>query len=416
MQRLLLCPDPTWRRVRALKPERRDSTFAITEGFNLVESHDFLFQPWQVMPGPDGAIYFTDRPAQATGEGGQLIQKREGRFYRLSWAGGPAHPALALRSLNSWSRFASQGGTELIKSLGAADFSDRRIAQQELRRRGALNKAGLIEAVANLDLPVDARIQAAGALCSMWDDEVKKALIKLAIDDDAILRRLAAECLGRNSPKRDSQVQEVLLHVLGDADPASRRSVALAMARVAAPDAADCLATALTFDIGGDLYLRDGLVRALELLGKPGLERLLALANSGEPDRLDLAVESFCALRSPMAIELLAQLLGHPHLQTEQRMRLVRSLARYQINHARDFLPMLRYLAGRPSQEPEVWTALIEVARVQYLRKAGGFVRLVASLARMECLSEKTTKTGTAATEMQPFPVFVCGSFQAAEA
>jgi quinoprotein glucose dehydrogenase len=380
IQGLVLFPEPARRTIRALKPERRDSTFKITEGFNLVESHDRLFEPAHVLIGPDGAIYFSDRPAVAGNDGKPQSQKRDGRLYRLSWIGGPLYPALALRSFTSWARFVSLGGTDLAMSLGSVDFTDRRIAQQELIRRGTLNKTGLIEAVGNPKLTVDARMLAAGVLSSIWDNDVKNVLLKLATDDEPVLRRMAAECLGRNSPKQDPQVQEALLYILGDPDSDSRRSVALAMAKVAAPDGADSLATALSFDIGSDLYLRDGLVRALERLGKPGLEPLLAMANSGEEDRLDLAVESWCALRSPIALELLPQLLNNPHLQTEQRVRLIRSLARFPIGDSGAFLPIIRYFAERPLRETEGWTALIEVARVRYLRRPGGFVRLLSYL------------------------------------
>ncbi len=377
IQGLLLCPDPDQHCIRALHAERRDSSFAISEAFDLVRSRDPLFQPCQIMTGPDGAMYLRDRAVQTVWPGQPVTPKREGRLYRLSWTGGPAHPGLPLRSLTSWSRFAGQGGADLIKSLGSADFSDRLYAQQELIRRAKINKAKLLGAVGNADLELDARMLAAGALSTVWDEEVKNALINLASDDEALLRRIAAECLGRNGSKKDLAIQEALLHLLGDPDPSSRRAIALAMAKVAAPEAADCLATTLSFDIGGDLYLRDGLVRSLEMLGKPGLERLLALANSGEETWLELAVESFCALRLPVAIELLPQLLGNPHLQTEQRVRLVRSLARYQVARPRDLLPIFRYFAAQPPHELEVWTALIEVLAVQYLNGAGGMVHLI---------------------------------------
>lgn len=375
VQGLLLCPDPARGAILALKPERRDSSFAITEQFDLVRNEDRHFVLTQVLVGPDGAIYFCEKPAPGDSPA-PSAKKREGRLYRLSWVGGPAHPALPLRDPSSWSRIKSLGGGDLVKRLAAADASDSQIAQQELMRRGPLNKAALIQALSNREFATEARILAAGALCVGWDAEVKSALIKLATDDDAVLRRIAAECLGRRGAERDPQIREVLLQVLGEPDPASRRSVALAIARVAAPDAADCLATALSFDIGGDLYLRDGLLRALERLGKPGVERLLALANSGEDDRLELAIESFSALRSPAALAVLPQLLGQPHLRGDQRGRLVRSLARYDRVRGADFLPVARTLGERPPHEIEVWSAWLEVGAVRCLGSPGGFVPL----------------------------------------
>jgi HEAT repeat protein len=380
MQGLLLCPDPARHALLAFRPERRDATFAITEQFDLIRSDDPQFIPTRALIAPDGAIYLATRPEAGQPGAPSAAGKRTGRLYRLTWAGGPAHPALPPGDLSSWTGMVSLTGADLVKKLASVHGGEGRAAQQELLRRGPSNKAALIQALHNRDLATDAKILAAGALCAWWDDEIKNALIKLATDDDAALRRIAAECLCRNSASKDPKVQEVLLYILGDPDPSTRRSVALAMARVGAPEAADCLATALSFDIGGDACLRDGLVRALEFLGKPGLERLLALANSGEDDRLELAAESFCALRSPAALALLPQLLDHPHLRTEQRVRLVRSLARYENPRFGDFSPIIRQFAARPPVEPEVWLALLEVGAVRFAHNPGGFVRLFFTL------------------------------------
>jgi quinoprotein glucose dehydrogenase len=375
VQGLVLCPDPINHSVQALKTERRDSTFVIAEAFELVHSSDSAFNPWQLAPGPDGALYLIERPEPAANRAG--VAPRAGRLYRLSWSGGPAHPALALRDSRSLSHFGAMNAEDLVKALNDADRTDRQSAQQELILRGATVKAALLKAVGDREWSAEARTLAAGALCNLWDDEVKIALIRLATDDDTNLRRVGAECLGRYGAKHDAQIQEVLLHILGDPDPITRRSVALAMAHVAAADAADCVATTLSFDIGGDAYLRDGLVRALEYLGKPGLERILALANSGEPDLLELAVNSFCALRSPSGLEMLPLLLVNPHLQPGQRVRLIRSLARYRIDKPQQLSPIVRYAVERRPAEPEFWLALGEVLSVQLIKGPGGFVQLL---------------------------------------
>src|SRR5262249_31018579 len=161
------------------------------------------------------------QPDRTSGKAGSSATRRVGRLYRLSWSGGPAHPELPLRSQTSWSAIASLGGSELIKKLAASEAGDARIAQQELIPRGPINKAAIHSMLPDREAPSDAKILAAGALCSWWDDDVKNAMIKLATDDDTILRRIAAECLGRYSPRRDPLVQQTLLYILGDPDPAT---------------------------------------------------------------------------------------------------------------------------------------------------------------------------------------------------
>ena len=267
---------------------------------------------------------------------------------------------------------------ELIKSLSAL-IPRVRFAQNELISRGTGGKSALLKAMGDAELSSTARTLLAGVLCNMWDQDVKRAFIRLATDDETALRRVAAECLGRYGASHDAQVQEVLLHILGDADPSTRRSVSLAMARIAAPEVADCLGTSLSFDIGGDAFLRDGLVRALERLGKPGIERLLALADSGEDDLLERAVDSFCALRTPFALEMLPQLLANPHLQPGQRARLIRSMARYRIDHARQLVPGLRFAAERHPADLGFWSALTEVLCVHFAGMEGP-IRLLCSL------------------------------------
>jgi quinoprotein glucose dehydrogenase len=375
-QGLILCPDPEAHAVVALTPGRLDSSFRVTESFHLVQSADAAFLPAQLLVGPDGCLYLLDRRASVPAAG----SRPEGRIYRMSWAGGPAHPGLAPRDQKSWAKMSSFNGAELIGALDSADGSNRDIAQKILIARGSINRGVLLAAVENRELRNECRALAAGALCSMWNDTVQQALIRLATDDETALRRCAARCLGRYGRSQDPQAQEALLRILGDPDPATRREVALAMARIGAPEAADCIAGALSFDIGTDLCLRDGLVRALERLGKPGLEQLLKLGNSGEADRLELAVNAFCALRAPLGLGLWPQLFNNPHLANADRARLIRSLARYSADSVGAANRALVGVVAVLDANWELWVAASEVVRARQLRGVGGFVRLVFSL------------------------------------
>ena len=133
----------------------------------------------------------------------------------------------------------------------------------------------------------------------MWNGDVQAVAIDfLTKESSADLRRLSADALGLNAAKGDEDVHNGLLRALTDSAPEVRRSAALAMSRVAAPGAADVLVNTWAFDDGRDPVLRDGLVRAIENLGKPGVNRLIALGESGVQKETDKVVEAFTMFRT----------------------------------------------------------------------------------------------------------------------
>src|SRR5205823_5821576 len=142
-----------------------------------------------------------------------------------------------------------------------------------------------------------------GALESLWNKDVSAGFVELLDDADADLRRLAADGLGLNTTPGDNAVHEALVRALNDEDPKVKRTIALALARVGAPGVEDVLVNALQFDKGKDEYLFDGLIRAVENTGKPGIDKLLALSDSGVAKDLDRVVEVFQATRSKAAYE-----------------------------------------------------------------------------------------------------------------
>ncbi len=94
-------------------------------------------------------------------------------------------------------------------------------------------------------------------------------------------------------------------------DPAVRRAAALALGRVGGDGAAEHARERLQARREGDVFLKDGYVRGLERLGKPGIDALLSLAASGDKER-DLAVEAFLALRTQAGADALPELLLRP--------------------------------------------------------------------------------------------------------
>jgi putative membrane-bound dehydrogenase-like protein len=358
---LLLYPDVFRRLIRAYKVEKAGASFAITEEFEFMKSDDPLFRPCQMVTGPDGAIYVVDWRTDSGGAGRLSGDGVHGRIYRLSWSGTAEQPALPLRGLDSWAKVAKLDDAALVKALMGGYATDRTYAQQELRRRGDRNRPALLSLLQDGDAPPPARVAALGVLQSFWNDEVESEFIALLKGGDADLRRLAADGLGLNAPRKSARVHSALLKQLGDDDLAVRRSVALAMGHVAAPGAADSLANALAFDDSRDVYLRDGLVRALEALGAPGIEAMVALANSGDSKVIDKVVEAFAATRTRPAAEAIPGLLANPHLSIARRADLVRSCTNYLLDPPLSLEAVFAYLISHPEEAAAVKLAALEV-------------------------------------------------------
>src|SRR5581483_10180459 len=113
-------------------------------------------------------------------------------------------------------------------------------------------------------------------------------------------------------------------------------------------------------DHDADVFLKDGYIRALERLGKSGIQALLVLATSGDKD-LNLAVEAFVALRTREAANALPEILYNPHLTVRQRQALVLSYANYQLEPPVSLDPLAEFLTRRPDEPAPVVLAALEV-------------------------------------------------------
>jgi putative membrane-bound dehydrogenase-like protein len=351
---LLLSPDPVQQVVRACRVVPRGATFAASEQFELLKGTDRLFHPYQVVSGPDGAIYVVDWRTDLK------TDARRGRIYRLSWAGTKEQLASPLRGMDSWEKITRLNDEELVKALASEDGSDRVQAQRELVKRGPGSRPALLKILPNDDLSEPTRVAALGVLNSFWDASVQKACFDILEAGTPNLRRVAVDAIGLNSAAGDKDAHATLLKFLSDNDPAVRRAIALAMGRIGAPGSADALANAIVFNDSKDPYLRDGLVRGLELVGKEGMERLVALSESGVDKDLDRVVETFSMMRTPAAAEMIPLLLKNPHLSIAQRAELIRSYRNYLFDPPLSLDPLLQYLLSQPSEAVQVKQAGLE--------------------------------------------------------
>ena len=350
-QGLILASDAARQTIHAYKAERKGATFEVVQEFDFLKSDDPQFRPRQVVLGPDGAVYVVDSR-----------DRKHGRIYRLTWAGTKDQPALPPRPMDSWAKIAKLGDDDLVKALLSDDAGDREHAQRELARRGEKERPALLKILKDAEQADAARVAALGALESMWDGDVQAAaLFVMQKDSSADVRRFAADAVGLNAASGDDDVQNGLLRALNDVAPEVRRSVALAMSRVGAAAAPDNLVNAWAFEENPDPYLCDGLVRAIENLGKSGIDRLVALGESGVKTETDKVVEAFTMMRTRPAAEAVPRVLENPHLTAAQRAALLRSYANYLLDPPASLAPAVDYLMAHPQEDAAVKAAGLKV-------------------------------------------------------
>ncbi len=273
---------------------------------------------------------------------------------------------------------------DLLKKLGADDASDRTVAQRELVSRGEKQRPALLKILLNEEEEKATRIAALGALESFWNIKVQEAFETVLAKGDPDLRRLAADGLGLNAKKGDDAAQTALQKALSDDEPAVRRAAALAMGHLGADGAIEALANMIAFDDRKDTVLFDGYVRALESLGKPGLERLIELSESGVQQELDRAVNVFGMLRTRAGAELLPTMLKNYHLNNPQKAALLRSYDNYLLDPPVSMEPVLTYILAQPKAAPEVTLAALEVLSLNNALKSERAGDMAADAARPE--------------------------------
>jgi quinoprotein glucose dehydrogenase len=360
-QGLLYYPDVFRKLIRAYKVSKYGSTFHVINEFEFMKSDDPLFRPCQMVLGPDGAMYIVDWRTDSGGAGQLAGDGKHGRIYRVSWAGTADDPAIPLRGRDHWAKIQEAAEAELLKLLASKDQSDRLKAQRELVHRGPRIRPTLLLMLMDRQEPLQARIACLGALQSFWNNDVRDAFIKLLRDGEPDLRRLAAEGLALQCKPGDQEAETALLQNLGEQDLAARRAFALAMGRLGGTGAADALVNTFKFDAENDAYLRDGYLRAIERLGKPGIDRLVGLAESGVEKDREQVIEAFLALRSRAAAEALPALIKYPHNSTEQKVNLIKSYSNYLLDPPVSLVPLIDYLSREQDAPVPVKLAGLEV-------------------------------------------------------
>ena len=357
---LLYYPDVFRKLVRAYRVAPDGSTFKITNEFEFLKTEDPLFRPCQMVTGPDGAIYVCDWRTNSGGAGKLSGDGIHGRIYRITWVGNSETPALPRREMDSWAKIQLLPDDKLVDALARPDLTDRVEARKELVRRGAKARDLVLRKLISGGLDGDARIPALGVLFAGWNSDVEDLCRLLTNDASRDIRRVAIEGLGQHAKPNDYRVIEAVMKALGDSEPTVRRAGALALGRIGGEGAPSALVNYLQVDHEGDAFLKDAYLRALERLGKPGIDALLSLASSGDKER-EIAIDAFLALRSKEAAAALPDLLNRPDISTSQREALVRSYTNYQFDPPISLDPLVAFLASRPNESLDVVRAAVEV-------------------------------------------------------
>jgi putative membrane-bound dehydrogenase-like protein len=357
---LLYYPDVYRKLVRAYKVAPDGSTFKISNEFEFLKTEDPLFRPCQMVTGPDGAMYVCDWRTNSGGAGKLSGDGVHGRIYRITWVGDSETPALPRRDMDSWAKIRALPDAKLVEALARPDLTDRVEARKELVRRGTKARDLVLRKLISGGLDGDARNPALGVLLAHWNNDVEDLFRLLLNDSSPDVRRVAVEGLGQHSKANDYRVVESVMKALGDQEPAVRRAGALALGRIGGDSAPGALVSFLQADREGDAFLKDAYLRALERLGKPGIDALLSLASSGDKER-ELAVEAFLGLRGKAAAEALPEMFSRPDITTSQRESLVRSYTNYQFDPPISLEPLAAFLARRPNETLDVIRAAVEV-------------------------------------------------------
>ena len=343
---LLYAVDTGSRVVRAFGLQQSGATFGVGESFEVIRApKDTAFQPRQVLVGPDGALYIVD---------GRGDTNKGGRVYRVKGANSE------LRRPDSLAKVIGASDANLLGSLSSDDATVRAATQAEFIRRGDKNREALLKLLLEEKGSIFGKLATVGVLQTMSDAEVQKAFLRVLRNSDDELRRMVAEALGVVAKRADADVHDGLLKALTAEDNDLRRCVALAMSRIAGPGSGDNLARTLALDEGRDRVLHDGLVRALEMLGKPGIDALLSIADSGVQKDIDRMAATFLGLRTRAAFAALPKLLKNPHLSTAQRSALLESILNYAFDKPLSLEAIVTPIAANAKENDDVRLTLLK--------------------------------------------------------
>jgi len=420
MRDTLILPDPLRRVVRGFKVDFREGTRTFKGESTLMTADDDQFRPIQVVVGADGSIYVLDQRGSSPIDRTPGGEGKAGRLYRISGEGEKGSLSTPTRA-NQWDRIVQATTEDLVfKTLLSSDHLEADRALLELVERGSSSLVHCIGWASNPKAPAYTRLIAIQGARHFWNDQVETLLINLLSDNDADVRRLAAQGLGWEPRSALPRLVPKLLPHLDDSDIRVVREVALAIGRHAEPRPQQTSAILFRWLIAhptADPSTKDALVRSLERLGDAGVEEVAQAIRTRRGVEREAAVAYFSHFRTGPAAERLEGLVKIPDLSTSERIRLIHHFTGFPPEVPVPTQGLVDWLIRHSDVEPAIKIAALDACRLagnpasalvlNLLNDDDDRVRLAASRIAaksrppraLEIMIERLTSNETAATE-----------------
>ena len=296
---LFLVADGVSNEILGVFPAKDKSTFLSSEYFSFLSSSDPMFFPSQITQGPDGAIYIVDQGCRHGTEG----SGSGGRILRIRWQGTTTDPELTLRNLDLITALDEKSVADLITLLDSEDDCIRIASRNTLVRKGREGFDSLVKFLKDEEKASGSKLRALEAIAHFWDKEVQLICENIISGGDPDLQLQAAQYLGRFATSGSDSIFNVLLKHLGSDTPELRNVITIAMGKNNAPGSAESLVNSVLFYEGSDIRMLDAFSRALEFTGKNGMERILAVGDTGVKKDIRKILEVQTLMRTNSALE-----------------------------------------------------------------------------------------------------------------
>ena len=320
-KRLLLVIDEESRDILGLVPAKDKSTFLSSEYFPFITSTDPAFFPSQITQGPDGAIYVVDQGNKNAIEG----SGKGGRIFKIRWQGDSDEPAIPLREINL-EPLKEHSVENLISKLDSDDDYSKISGRNGLILKGHDALPSLLKFIKDEDKDSTSRLRALEALSQFWNKDIQQVFENILETGDPELQLIAAQYIGRFATPGSESAFNVLLKHLGSDSPELRNAIILALGKTNAPGAAESLVNSILFYEGSDFRTFDVFARALEFTGKTGMDRILAVGDTGVKKDIKKILEIHGLMRSTIALEGTLAWLENQNIGLPEAVDLVKSI------------------------------------------------------------------------------------------
>ena len=353
---LFLVADGLSHEILGVFPAKDKSTFLSSEYFPFLRSTDPKFFPSQITQGPDGALYIVDQGCSNEAEGLGV----GGRILRIRWQGTATDPEIPLRSSTAFSSFDEKAVGDLIALLDSEENFIKVASKNALIRKGKDAVESLVKLLKDEDKASESKLRALEALAHFWDKEVQSICENILADGDPNLQLLAAQYLCRFASPGSDSIFNVLLKHLGSDTPELRNAITLAMGKNNAPGSAESLVNSILFYEGSDIRMLDVFARALELTGKNGTERILAVGDTGVKKDIRKILEVQTMMRTTAALEGTLAWLENQNISDSEIVDLLKSLKHQKQIPDAILSQLALYCFKQPTMEAPIKIALLE--------------------------------------------------------